>query len=182
MSSYTRLMVPGGTYFFTVRLQDRGSRLLTDRIDLLRTVTRLARQQWPFVIDTATILPDHLHMIWTLPAGDDDFSTRWRLIKSTFSRHVAGPAVLTRTQRDRGEKGVWQRRFWEHLIRDDDDLAAHRAFAVSAPVRAGIVARPQDWPYSSIQRDIRAGRPIPKVTGYGPNSVAEGGSRPTLLL
>ena len=182
MSSYTRLMVPGGTYFFTVRLQDRQSRLLTDRIDLLRMVTRLARQHWPFLIDTAAILPDHLHMIWTLPAGDDDFSTRWRLIKSTFSRHVEGPQTLTRTQRERGEKGVWQRRFWEHLIRDEADLAAYRAFALSAPVRAGMVARPQDWPYSSIQRDIRAGRPIPKTGGFGPVASGDGGSRPTLLL
>lgn len=170
MSAYQRLVVPGGTYFFTVRLQDRGSRLLVERVDLLRAACRLCIARWPMQIDTAVILPDHLHMIWTLPAGDGDFSARWRLIKATFSRHVPGPAHVPASMAARGEKGVWQRRFWEHLIRDETDLAAHRAHALTAPVREGLVARAQDWPLSSLQRDLRLGRSVglEAAAGYGP--------------
>jgi len=170
MSAYQRLVVPGGTYFFTVRLQDRASRLLVERVDLLRAACRLCIARWPMQIDTAVILPDHLHMIWTLPAGDGDFSARWRLIKSTFSRHVAGPEHVSSSMAARGEKGVWQRRFWEHLIRDEADLAAHRTFALNAPVRAGLVARAQDWPLSSLQRDLRLGRGprLDRAAGYWP--------------
>ncbi len=168
MSQYRRLLVPGGTYFFTVRLEDRGSRLLTDRVDLLRAAVRLAQKRWPFVIEAAVVLPDHLHMIWTMPDVDTDFSKRWRMIKSTFSRHVDGPEQISPSKARRGEKGIWQRRFWEHLIRDDLDFEAHRAFALSAPVQAGLVARPQDWALSSVHRDIRRGRTLPASAGYGP--------------
>ncbi len=170
MSAYRRLSVPGGTYFFTVRLQDRASRLLVERVDLLRAAVRLCRHRWPFEIEAAVVLPDHLHMIWTLPCGDAGFSRRWRLIKATVSRHVPPPAMRSRSMAGRGEKGIWQRRFWEHLIRDEADLAAHRAYLLAAPVRAGLVARPQDWAFSSIHRDLRAGSPMPQipVCGYGP--------------
>ena len=168
MSHYRRLVVPGGTYFFTARLQDRGSRLLTDRVDLLRAAVRLAQKQWPFSIEVAVVLPDHLHMIWTLPDRDADFSKRWRLIKSTFSRHVDGPVEVSPSKARRGEKGIWQRRFWEHLIRDEVDFEAHRAFALTAPVQAGLVARPQDWALSSVHRDLRRGGALPAMSGYGP--------------
>ena len=168
MSHYTRLVVPGGTYFFTVRLQDRRSGLLTQRIDLLRAAMRLTQKQWPFTIEVAVVLPDHLHMIWTMPDTDGDFSKRWRLIKSTFSRHVDGPDTVCPSQARRGEKGIWQRRFWEHMIRDDLDFAAHRAFALCAPVQAGLVARPQDWAHSSFHRDVRRGQGLPAMSGYGP--------------
>ena len=149
MSQYTRLVVPGGTYFFTVRLQDRHSGLLVNRVDVLRAAVRLAQKQWPFVIEVAVVLPDHLHMIWTMPDTDADFSKRWRLIKSTFSRHVQGPIDVSPSMARRGEKGIWQRRFWEHLIRDEVDFEAHRAFVLAAPVTAGLVAKPQDWAYSA---------------------------------
>ena len=168
MSHYRRLVVPGGTYFFTVRLQDRASRLLTDRVDLLRAAVRLAQKQWPFVIEVAVVLPDHLHMIWTMPQDDADFSKRWRMIKSTFSRHVDGPVDVSPSIARRGEKGIWQRRFWEHLIRDEWDFVAHRAFALTAPVQAGLVARPQDWALSSVHRDLCLGRGLPAMSGYGP--------------
>ena len=168
MSQFIRLVVPGGTYFFTVRLQDRGSRLLTDRVDLLRASVRLAQKQWPFAIAVAAILPDHLHMIWTLPPDDADFSKRWRLIKSTFSRHVEGPVAVRPSLARRGEKGIWQRRFWEHLIRDDLDFEAHRAFVLNAPVLAGLAAKPQDWALSSVHRDLRRGLGLPLMSGYGP--------------
>ncbi|MGB3314332.1 MAG: transposase [Albidovulum sp.] len=161
MSCYRRQIVPGGTYFFTVRLEDRRSDLLLREIELLRDCLRLCRRRWPFVIDTAVILPDHLHMIWTLPDGDGNFSARWRLIKSSFSRNVPPPGVRAPSKVARGEKGIWQRRFWEHRIRDDADLGVHRDLILTAPVRAGLVARPQDWPFSSIHRDLAAGHPVP---------------------
>ncbi|SMY08451.1 REP-associated tyrosine transposase [Flavimaricola marinus] len=153
MTRYTRLHIPGGTYFFTVRLQDRGSSLLLDKLDLLRSSVRSCMAHRPFEIDTAVILPDHLHMIWRLPPGDTDYSARWRQIKSTFSRHVDRPDYVSPGQLARGEKGIWQRRFWEHCIQDDADLALHRAYALMAPVRAGLVTDPRHWPASSIHRD-----------------------------
>lgn len=171
MSQVRRLVVPAGTYFFTVRLQDRQARLLTAHVDILRRAVGLCRQRWPFEIETAVILPDHLHMIWTLPAGDGDFSKRWRLIKSQFSRQMDAPDAVRPSLRRRGEKGIWQRRFWDHLIRDDADFEAHRAYALTAPVRAGLVGQPQDWVLSSVHRDLRLGRPLPAAGGYGPVSV-----------
>lgn len=153
MSKYTRLIVPGGTYFFTVRLEERGSRLLLDKVDLLRSAVRSCMANRPFEIDTAVVLPDHLHMIWRLPPGDIAFSARWRQIKSTFSRHVERPAYVCPSKLARGEKGIWQRRFWEHCIRDEADLNRHRAYALTAPVRAGLVVRPNEWRASSIHRD-----------------------------
>jgi putative transposase len=167
MSQYRRLLVPGGTYFFTVRLQDRRSSLLTQRIDLLRQAVSLARKRWPFTIDAAVILPDHLHMIWILPPGDADFSMRWRLIKATFSRHVPALASVRPSLMARAEKGIWQRRFWEHLCRSGADLDAHREYVFTAPVRAGLVARPSDWPFSSLHRELAKGDRADLVSGSG---------------
>ncbi len=152
MSDYRRLRVPGGTYFFTVRLQDQRSDVLVSHIDLLRDATRLCLKRWPFAIDAAVILPNKLHMIWTLPDGDADFSKRWRMIKSSFSRHAPAPLHIPESHRKRGEKGIWQRRFWEHLIRDDDDLALHMHLIRSAPIHEGFVKKPSDWPYCSLHR------------------------------
>ena len=177
MSCYRRMFVPGGTWFFTVRLANRRSDLLVREVDLLRDCVASAKARWPFAIDAAVILPDHLHMIWTLPDGDADFSKRWRLIKSTFSRHQPPPETLRDSHLRKGDKGIWQRRFWEHLIRDDRDMVAHRRLIHEAPVRAGLVPRPDAWPYSSIHRD---GRPGPVTPPVGPGYVGQGGSRPTL--
>lgn len=157
MSQYRRLCVPGGTYFFTVRLADRRSDLLTREIGLLRDCTALCKTRWPFNIDAAVVLPDHLHMIWTLPAEDGDFSKRWRLIKSTFSRHLPAPEHADPSKLRAVEKGIWQRRFWEHLIRDDTDLANHQRLIAEVPIRMGLAAGPYDWPYTSVHRDRRHG-------------------------
>lgn len=164
MSDYRRLYVPGGTWFFTHRLADRRSTALTDHIALLRDAVRLAQVQAPFVIEAAVILPDHLHMIWTLPEGDADFSSRWRRIKSAFSAHLPAPAYRTARQIAKGEKGIWQRRFWEHLIRDKGDFDRHVRMIHEAPVLAGLAARPAGWAYSSVHRD---GAGV-VATGYGP--------------
>jgi len=155
MSNYSRLRVPGGTYFFTVRLQDQQSDLLVSRIDVLRHATQLCLNRWPFKIDAAVILPNKLHMIWTLPDGDADYSKRWRMIKTTFSRHVPAPDYVPQSHRRRGEKGIWQRRFWEHLIRDDEGLALHMHLIRAAPIHAGLAKGPNTWPHSSFYKGMR---------------------------
>ena len=152
MSNYRRTRVPGGTYFFTVRLQDQRADLLVAHIDVLRQATALCRKRWPFDIDAAVVLPNKLHMIWTLPDGDSDYSKRWRHIKTGFSRHVPAPDYVPPSHARRGEKGIWQRRFWEHWIRDADDLALHLHLIRSAPIHAGLAKGPGDWPYSSYAR------------------------------
>ena len=150
MTNYRRLRVAGGTYFFTVNLANRGSTTLTDHIEALREAVRVTRSERPFGIDAAVVLPDHLHMIWTLPGGDADFSTRWRLIKSRFSMAVGVHAPRTGSQSAKGERGVWQRRFWEHVIRDEADYEAHVRYCRENPVKHGFVERAEDWSWSSL--------------------------------
>jgi putative transposase len=102
-------------------------------------------------------LPDHLHAVWTLPPGDSDFSTRWRLIKSRFARALPMQERLNAARKARGERGIWQRRFWEHSIRDDADCARHVEYCHINPLKHWLVARVRDWPYLSFHRDVRAG-------------------------
>ena len=157
MVHYRRNRVPGGTYFFTVTLRNRGSTLLVDHAVGLRQVfARVARER-PFRIDAIVVLPDHLHAIWTLPAGDDDYSGRWRAIKASFVRTVVRHGVAVRRNK-RGEADIWQRRFWEHTLRDDADYAAHCDYIHYNPVKHGYVARPADWLYSSFRRFVAEGR------------------------
>lgn len=159
MSEYRRRRAPGGTYFFTACLADRRAQLLIERIGLLRDVVRLTRKRMPFTIDCAVVLPAEMHMIWTMPEGDDDYPARWRLLKSTFSRHVRSEMADPPPTDHRGDAELWQRRYWEHLIRDDADHVSHRAFILMAPVRAGLVTRPEDWPFSSIHQKALPGLP-----------------------
>ena len=112
MTNYRRNFVPGGSYFFTVNLADRRSRLLTENIDLLRAAFRYARGRHPFAIDAIVVLPDHMHAIWTLPEGDFDFALRLRLIKSTFSRGFPAGERISQSRASKGERGIWQRRYW----------------------------------------------------------------------
>jgi len=155
MVRYRRNFVPGGTFFFTVTLADRRSRSLVEHIGALRTAFRITRRAHPFIIDAIVILPDHLHTIMTLPDGDADFSGRWRRIKSLFSRHVAAGGGIE--SNPRGEYALWQRRFWEHTVRDDDDFSRHFDYIHFNPVRHGLVARVCDWPYSSFHLYVRHG-------------------------
>ena len=157
MSSYRRNLVPGASYFFTVNLADRGSRLLTDGIDVLRAAFLHALNQNSFRIEAIVILPEHLHAIWTLPPGDADFSTRWRLIKGTFSRALAPGERHSQSRRSKAERGIWQRRFWEHTLRDDRDFERHCDYIHFNPVKHGYVASARDWPYSSFHRFVRRG-------------------------
>jgi putative transposase len=152
MSQYRRRFVPGGTYFFSVHLRDTEATLLVDQIDILRAATGLCMKRWPFDIDAAVVLPNKLHMIWTLPPGDAAYSKRWWLIKSTFSRHCPTPNFVSNAKLRHGEKGIWQRRFWEHVIRDQADYDLHDHLILTAPVTAGLVRKPSDWPYASLRK------------------------------
>jgi putative transposase len=157
MPNYRRAFVPGGCWFFTVNAHERGTSLLTDNIAALRDATRMTMRRHPFRIDAFVVLPDHLHAIWTLPPGDADFSMRWRLIKTHFARAVPVGERLTPVREANGERGLWQRRFWEHLIRDERDYQNHVEYCAINPVKHGLVARVADWPHSSFHCNVAKG-------------------------
>jgi putative transposase len=156
MPQYRRAKISGSTFFFTVVLADRSNALLVEQIDRLRTAYRLACERRPFETIAICVLPDHVHAIWSLPDGDVDFSTRWSLIKSGFSRGLQdrprSPSKIVKR-----EKGIWQRRFWEHAIRDDADLERHVDYIHFNPVKHGHVKRVVDWPHSSFHRYVTRG-------------------------
>jgi len=150
MPNYRRNRIVGGSYFFTVNLHDRRSDVLVAEIEALRAAVRATRARHPFHIDAWVVLPDHMHCLWTLPPDDRDFPARWQMIKATFSHS------LQRTQQPRPslirkrESGLWQRRYWEHTIRDEQDYAAHMDYIHFNPVKHGLVAHAADWPFSSF--------------------------------
>lgn len=145
-------------YFFTVALADRVADTLVRHIDVLRSAFRLTRTERPFECDAIVVLPDHLHAGWTLREGDADFSTRWRSIKARFSRSLGAFGRRSPSLLGKRARGIWQRRFWDHCLRDEHDRDAHVRYCRANPVRHGLVESPADWPYSSIHRDIRLGR------------------------
>ncbi len=157
MSNYRRAFVPGGCWFFTVNLLERRKTLLVDHIASLREAVATTREDHPFTIEAFVVLPDHLHAIWKLPSDDCDFSTRWRLIKSRFARALPKQERLSAVRAARNERGIWQRRFWEHLIRDEADYARHVEYCCINPLKHRLVKRVRDWSYSSFHRDVRAG-------------------------
>lgn len=167
MSSYIRRRVPGATYFFTIRLADRHSDLLLRRIALLRQAMRATLDRYPFHINAIVVLPATIHTLWNLPEGDSAFPTRMAMLKSRFSRSCPMPADRTAAQIRRGEKGIWQRRYWEHVIRDRADLKRHRDLIHLSPVHAGLCPRPADWPHTSFHRDMKTGQPPPAPLGHG---------------
>lgn len=156
MVGYRRARVAGATYFFTVALRDRRTNWLVLHVDALRESIHLARREAPFVIDAMVVMPDHLHAVWTLPPGDADFPGRWRKIKARFTRTLVQRGVpLMRNHK--GEYDLWQRRYWEHLIRDDRDLSRHVDYIHYNPVKHGFVERPTAWRWSSVHTYIRRG-------------------------
>ena len=157
MVLYRRNTPPGGTFFFTVTLRDRRANTLVREIDILRHAFAQTKAVRPFEIDAMVVLPEHLHIAMTLPSGDSDYSGRWRAIKSAFVRGLKKRGAPM-TQNARGEASVWQARFWEHTIRDDDDFRRHADYIHFNPVKHGLVPRPVDWPHSSIHRFIGDGR------------------------
>ncbi len=156
MVHYRRSLVPGGTFFLRVTVADRRSSILVDHVASLRHAFRAARKERPFTIDAIVILPDHLHAIMTLPEDNADFSGRWRRIKGLFTRQVIARG-LPIGRDDRGEYALWQRRFWEHTIRDESDFSRHLDYIHYNPVKHGLVSRVSDWPYSSFHRYVRQG-------------------------
>jgi len=158
MSCYRRMYIPGGTYFFTVNLAQRGSDLLVREIDLLRSAYASVATEHPIICEAMVVLPDHIHAVWTLPPEDADFSIRWKKIKSTFSRHCPQVFRVSPSKARKGERGIWQRRFWEHCIRDEADFAAHVDYCHWNPVKHGLVKDAKDWPYSTVHRALEERR------------------------
>ena len=157
MANYRRNFVPGGSYFFTANLENRRTHLLTDHIDALRAAFCSTWSRHPFTIDAIVVLPDHLHAIWTLPTEDADFPLRWRLIKTAFSRSIQSYEAISPSRACKSERGIWQRRYWEHTLRDETDFASHCDYIHFNPVRHGYVAEPWEWPHSSFRRMVRLG-------------------------
>ncbi len=158
MSNYLRVLQPGGTYFFTVNLLERnGNDLLIRHVDALREAVRETRKQRPFEIIAWVVLPDHMHAVWTLPTGDTDYATRWAAIKTRFSRSIPKFERVNDSRAKRNERGIWQRRYWEHTIRDERDLNNHIEYIHINPVKHGLTTHASDWPHSSIHRYIANG-------------------------
>lgn len=157
MVLYRRNHVPGGTYFFTLTLADRSSRTLVEQIDALRWSLRKTRAERPFEIIAMVVLPEHLHAVWRLPEGDEAYSTRLQVFKGRFTRALKARGVCI-PRSHRGEPIVWAKRFWEHTIRNDDDLRAHVDYVHYNPVKHSLTDRVSAWPYSTFHRDVAMGR------------------------
>jgi putative transposase len=162
---------------FTLTVEDRRSKILIEHISALRTAFRQTRRERPFAIDAIVVLPDHLHVVLTLPDGDADFAGRWRRIKGSFSTRLLRNGLAIKRHAS-GELALWQRRYWEHTIRDDADFARHVDYIHYNPVKHGLVTRVRDWPYSSFRHYVRrgilpsdwAGDPSESAAGYGERS------------
>ena len=160
MATFRRSITPGATYFFTVNTHGR-QRVLTEEpcYHALQNAIRDVKAKYPFITNAFVVLPDHLHCMWTLPPGDADYSRRWNLIKRLVSQAASAGLQkhLSASRRTRGELGLWQRRFWEHQIRDDLDFERHANYIHWNPVKHGYAARVADWPYSSFGHFVARG-------------------------
>jgi putative transposase len=154
---YRRSNIAGATYFITVNLAERRSSTLINKIDVLRDAFRRAKSRHTFEIDAMVVLPDHFLLLMTLPPDDANFSMRIGAIKSTFSRKLPKTEHVRRSRIVKRERGIWQRRFWEHLIRDDQDFANHVDYIHINPVKHGYVEHATKWPHSTIHRFIERG-------------------------
>ena len=158
MRTYIRSKVPGAVYFFTVNLAERyDNPLLVKHVSNLREAFRKTRRTHPFTVEAVVILPDHLHCLWRMPENDFNFSTRWRLIKAHFSRSLPVGEAISASRGRKGERGIWQRRLWEHTIRDETDFARHMDYIHYNPVKHGHVMAVGEWPHSSFHRCVERG-------------------------
>jgi putative transposase len=156
---YRRARIRGGTYFFTIVTHNRRQFLCQpENVELLRNSLLYVMQRHKFEIDAFILLPDHLHCIWVLPEGDDDYSTRWQLVKRYFSQHCKNQykGDVSISRENKNEQAVWQRRFWEHVIRDDEDYIRHADYIHYNPVKHGYTKSPKDWEYSSFHKFVRS--------------------------
>jgi len=178
MPNYVRWRAAGASYFFTVVVYRR-RRLFDDSLArrLLKRALVETRRRWHFDMFACVLLPDHLHCLWTLPDGDDDFPVRWANIKRLFTKaylEQGGKALpVTANRAGRHERGVWQPRYWEHRIRDETDWYEHRDYIHLNPVKHGYVREPNDWAWSSLHRHIRLGWLDPNWPGGSPVRVPE---------
>jgi len=161
MTEYRRNFRPGACYFFTHVTFERRAWLCTDwaRAALRSAIVEI-RLKRPFVIEAWVLLPDHLHCLWRLPCDDLDFSTRWRLIKTFVTKQRDQASELSapsKSRKSRREQTLWQRRFWEHTIRNSEDFDRHVDYIHFNPVKHGLVGRVRDWPFSSFHRFVRHG-------------------------
>ena len=162
MPNYRRLIIPGATYFFTIVTYQRRPWLCTEIArQTLRESINKVRKKYPFSIDALVLLPDHIHCIWTLPPGDGDYATRLRLIKDFVTKNCGDDlgidAKITRSRQKRKERNLWQRRFWEHMIRDEKDFANHCDYIHYNPVKHGLCKTPREWQFSSVHRFVAQG-------------------------
>jgi putative transposase len=157
---YRRALLPGASFFFTVVTEERRPVLTSaEAVEVLRAAFRAVRATRPFELDAMVVLPDHLHCIWTMPPDDADFATRWRLVKTWFTKRCDPTlrATPSRPRSARGEQALWQHRYWEHALRDEADFSRHVEYIHYNPVKHGHVRAPGDWPYSSFRRYVAAG-------------------------
>jgi putative transposase len=162
MPEYRRSLVEGGTFFFTVVTYHRRPIFASDEArSILHSAWNNVMQRIPFMTDAVCLLPDHLHCIWTLPEGDKNYSLRWGEIKRLFSqnyhKHGKSKEIPDQSRAKRGEALIWQRRFWEHTIRDEFDLKAHLDYIHFNPVKHGLVDNVSSWPWSSFHRYVKSG-------------------------
>ena len=177
MPEYRSNRITGGTYFFTVNLQDRSRPLLTEHIGALRDSVRRIRALMPFHIDAWVGLPEHMHALWTLPEGDADFPRRWQALKTEFSRRIVPGEHLSASRQKRGERGIWQRRYRQHTIRDQRDYAAHMDYIHFNPVKHRLVGHISDWPHSSFHTCVAKGLYPPAWAGRSDDPGAYGERR-----
>ncbi len=166
MPNYIRSQEAGATYFFTLTLAQRNTSLLTDHIDWLRLAYQRANTLHPFKTIAICILPDHIHAIWQMPAEEADYGLRWRMIKSQFSRNFSANEQRSSSKIKHREKGIWQRRYWEHQIRDDVDMQRHVDYIHYNPVKHGLVSRVRDWPHSTFHKHVAQGMVDENWGGY----------------
>ena len=154
---YRRSKAVGASYSFTVNLANRQSDYLIRHIETLREVTRTVKNSHPFVIEAVVVLPDHMHAIWRLPENDADYPVRWSLINAGFSRQLEKTEFIRPSRQSKRERGIWQRRYWEHQINGDQDFEKHVDYIHYNPVKHGYTKQPIDWPFSSVHRYVRTG-------------------------
>jgi putative transposase len=161
VSTYRRHYVEGGSYFFTVVSYKRQPVLTEEPVRVaLREAIKEVRETLPFRVEAWVLLPDHLHCIWTLPKCDSNYSLRWARIKQGVSKRRANstnPNLLSASRRKRGESSLWQRRFWEHQLRDEEDFAKHMNYIHYNPVKHGYAKSPKDYPYSTFHQCVKEG-------------------------
>lgn len=174
---YRRSDAAGGTYFFTVNLAERGSDRLVRHVDDLRVVTNKVKQAHPFAVVAMVVLLEHLHAIWRLPPGDADYPGCWSLIKAGFSRCLVKDERIRASRQAKRERGIWQRRYWEHQIRDEADLARHVDYIHYNPVKHGWVKCPVDWPHSTLHGYIDRGMLLADWGGHMGDEVGSYGER-----